>query len=155
MNNQLTNVMVEYRPEHEKMLWNLPISGSAFKKVYYDPSLKRQVSVFVPSEDVILPYGTSEIYSVGRLTHRMRKTKNEITKLQVAGFYIDCEIGDPSKEVDEIQRKKDEETGFSASYDDRYVLLEMHVEMICLVSLITVTTYGRAIPVTLPSFLSS
>ena len=129
MNNQLTNVMVEYRPEHEKMLWNLPISGSAFKKVYYDPSLKRQVSVFVPAEDIILPYGTSEIFSVGRLTHRMRKTKNEITKLQVAGFYIDCDIGDPSKEVDEIQRKKDEETGFSASYDDRYVLLEMHVEL--------------------------
>jgi len=129
MNYQLTDVMVEYRPEHEKMLWNLPISGSAFKKVYYDPSLQRQVSMFVPAEDIVLPYGVSEIFSAPRITHRMRKSKNDITKLQVAGFYADVELGEPSKNIDEIQKKKDEETGFSASYDDRFLLLEVHVEL--------------------------
>jgi hypothetical protein len=129
MNYQLTEVMVEYRPEHEKMLWNLPIAGSAFKKVYFDPSLDRQVSTFVPAEDVILPYGTSEITSCPRITHRMRKTKNEIVRLQNAGFYRDVDIGEPSHNVDEIQKRKDEETGFSATHDDRYLLLEIHVEM--------------------------
>lgn len=129
MNYQLTEVMVEYRPEHEKMLWNLPISGSAFKKVYFDPSLQRQASMFIPAEDVILPYGVSEIFSAPRITHRMRKTKNEILKLQAAGFYRDIELDEPSKNIDEIQKRKDEETGFSASYDDRFLLLEMHVEI--------------------------
>jgi hypothetical protein len=129
MNYQLTEVMVEYRPEHEKMLWNLPIAGSAFKKVYFDPSLDRQVSTFVPAEDVILPYGTSEITSCPRITHRMRKTKNEIVRLQNAGFYRDVDIGEPNRNVDEIQKRKDEETGFSATHDDRYLLLEIHVEM--------------------------
>lgn len=129
MNYQLTEVMVEYRPEHEKMLWNLPIAGSAFKKVYFDPSLDRQVSTFVPAEDVILPYGTSEITSCPRITHRMRKTKNEIVRLQNAGFYRDVDIGEPNHNVDEVQKRKDEETGFSATHDDRYLLLEIHVEM--------------------------
>ena len=129
MNYQLTEVMVEYRPEHEKMLWNLPIAGSAFKKVYYDPSMQRQISTFIPAEDIILPYGVSEVFSAPRITHRMRKTKNEITKLQVAGFYRDVELGDPTKALDDIQKRKDEETGFSASYDDRFTLLEFHVEL--------------------------
>lgn len=129
MNYQLTEVMLEYRPEHEKLLWNLPISGSAFKKVYYDPSLMRQVAMFVPAEDIVLPYGVSELSSAPRVTHRMRKTPNEIRKLQVAGFYVDEELGEPSRNIDEIQKRKDEETGFSASFDDRFTLLEMHVEL--------------------------
>ena len=129
MNYQLTEVMVEYRPEHERMLWNLPICGSAFKKVYYDPYLQRQISMFVPAEDIVLTYGTSEIFSTERLTHRMRKTKNEILKLQNAGFYRDIELSDPTKDIDDIQTRKNEETGFSASFDERYLLLEMHVEI--------------------------
>ena len=129
MNYQLTEVMTEYRPEHEKLLWNLPIAGSAFKKVYYDPSLQRQVSVFIPAEDVILPYGASELSSCPRITHRMRKSKNDITKLQAAGFYRDVELSEPGKDVTEIQKSKDNETGFSASYDDRYSLLEIHADL--------------------------
>ena len=129
MNYQLTEVMVEYRPEHEKLLWNLPIAGSAFKKVYYDPNLDRQVSTFIPAEDIILPYGTSELSSCPRVTHRMRKTKNEILRLQNAGFYRDIDIGEPNKNIDEIQKRKDEETGFAATHDDRFLLLEIHVEL--------------------------
>jgi len=129
MNYQLTEVMVEYRPEHEKLLWNLPIAGSAFKKVYFDPNLDRQVSTFIPAEDIILPYGTSELTSCPRVTHRMRKTKNEILRLQNAGFYRDIDIGEPNKNVDEIQKRKDEETGFAATHDDRFLLLEIHVEL--------------------------
>jgi hypothetical protein len=129
MNYQLTEVMVEYRPEHEKLLWNLPIAGSAFKKVYYDPNLDRQVSTFIPAEDIILPYGTSELTSCPRVTHRMRKTKNEILRLQNAGFYRDIDIGEPNKNIDEIQKRKDEETGFAATHDDRFLLLEIHVEL--------------------------
>lgn len=131
MNYELTEVMKEYRSEHEKMLWNLPIAGSAFKKVYFDPSLGRQVSMFVPAEDVILPYGTSEISLCERITHRMRKTKNQLLKLQESGFYRDdVEITDgPVMQPDEIQKAKDQETGFSATYDDRPLLLEMHVEL--------------------------
>ena len=129
MNYQLTEVMVEYRPEHEKMLWNLPISGSAFKKVYFDPSLDRQVSMFIPAEDVILPYGTSELSLTPRVTHRMRKTKNELLRLMSAGFYREIELGEPSKNLDEVQKAKDKETGFSAAYDDRFQLLEIQVEL--------------------------
>jgi hypothetical protein len=129
MNYQLTEVMVEYRPEHEKMLWNLPIAGSAFKKVYFDPALDRQVSMFIPAEDVILPYGTSEMSLAPRITHRMRKTENEIKRLINAGFYRDIELGDPSKQLDEIQKAKDKETGFSADHDDRFQLLEIQVEL--------------------------
>jgi hypothetical protein len=129
MNYQLTEVMVEYRPEHEKLLWNLPIAGSAFKKVYFDPNLDRQVSTFIPAEDIILPYGTSELSSCPRITHRMRKTKNEILRLQNAGFYRDIDIGEPNKNIDEIQKRKDEETGFAATHDDRFLLLEIHVEL--------------------------
>ena len=129
MNYELTEKMPDYRPEHEKMLWNLPSAGSAFKKVYYDPSLERPVSMFVPAEDIILPYGISEINTSHRITHRMRKTKNELLKLMNAGFYCDVELGDPEKFTSEIQETKDKETGFSANYDERFELYEVHVDL--------------------------
>jgi hypothetical protein len=129
MNWQLTEKMPEFRIEHEKMLWNLPSAGSAFKKVYYDPSLERQVSLFVPAEDVILPYGTSDLKTSYRITHRMRKTKNDLVKLMHAGFYRTVELGEPQKFMSDIQDKKDKETGFSASYDDRFELYEIHADL--------------------------
>jgi len=129
MNWQLTEKMPEFRIEHEKMLWNLPSAGSAFKKVYYDPSLERQVSIFVPAEDVILPYGTSDLKTSYRITHRMRKTKNDLIKLMHAGFYREVELGEPQKFMSDIQDKKDKETGFSASYDDRFELYEIHADL--------------------------
>jgi hypothetical protein len=130
MNYELTEVMREFRPEHERMLWSLPATGSAFKKVYYDPNLGRQVSIFVPAEDIILPYGTTDLDTCYRLTHVMRKTKNEIIKLQKAGFYRDIELPDPSKEQDTIKKAKDKETGFSDLNDDRYTLYECHVDLV-------------------------
>jgi hypothetical protein len=129
MNYQLTEKMVEFRPEHERMLWSLPATGSAFKKVYFDPNLGRQVSVFIPAEDIILPYGTTEMATCYRITHVMRKTKNEILKLQQAGFYRDVELGEPDKNTDDIQKAKDKETGFSDLNDDRFTLLECHVDL--------------------------
>jgi hypothetical protein len=129
MNYQLTEKMVEFRPEHERMLWSLPATGSAFKKVYYDPSLGRQVSIFIPAEDIILPYGTTEMDTCYRITHVMRKTKNEIVKLQQAGFYRDIELSGPDKAVSDIQKAKDKETGFSDINDDRYTLYECHVDL--------------------------
>jgi len=129
MNYELTEKMPDYRPEHEKMLWNLPSAGSAFKKVYYDPSLERPVSMFVPAEDIILPYGISEINTAHRITHRMRKTKNELLKLMNAGFYRDVNLGEPDKFTSDIQESKDKETGFSANYDDRFELYEAHVDL--------------------------
>jgi hypothetical protein len=129
MNFQLTENMHEFRPEHERMLWSLPATGSAFKKVYYDPSIARQISIFIPAEDILLPYGTSNIQNCYRLTHVMRKTKNEITKLQQAGFYLDVDIGEPDKAIDEINKAKDKETGFSDLNDDRFTLYECHVDL--------------------------
>lgn len=129
MNYQLTEKMPEFRSEHERMLWNLPSAGSAFKKVYYDPGLGRQVSVFIPAEDIIIPYGTSEIMSSPRVTHIMRKSKNELTRLMHAGFYIDVELGEPQKFKSDIQEKKDKETGFNASYDDRFEVYEIHADL--------------------------
>jgi len=129
MNYQLTDVMVEYRPEHERMLWGLGLSGNAFKKVYYDPSIERQVSLFVPAEDVVVPYGASNIQTSQRVTHVMRKTENELRRLQVAGFYRDVELGDPVDAFDEVEKKIAEKMGFRASSDDRYKVLEMHVDM--------------------------
>jgi len=129
MNYQLTEKMPEYRAEHEKMLWNLPSAGSAFKKVYYDPGLGRQVAIFIPAEDIIIPYGTSEIMASPRVTHVMRKTKNELTRLMHAGFYMDVELGEPVKFKSDIQEKKDKETGFNASYDDRYEVYEIHADL--------------------------
>ena len=129
MNYQLTEVMVEYRPEHEKLLWNLPIAGSAFKKVYYDPSLGRQAAVFIPAEDIVVPYGASSIEKAERVTHVMRKTENEVLKLQESGFYCDVELGEPSYQLDDIEKQKAEEMGMSAIQDDRYRILEMHVTL--------------------------
>ena len=129
MNYQLTDVMYEYRPEHEKMLWNLPIAGSAFKKVYYDPSKGRQMAVFIPAEDIVVPYGASNLETSPRVTHVMRKTENEILQLQDAGFYSDIDLGDPTNELDDIERQKAEETGMSAIDDDRFRILEMHVDI--------------------------
>jgi hypothetical protein len=129
MNYQLTEVMTEYRPEHEKLLWSLPITGSAFKKVYFDPNKGRQVAVFIPAEDIVVPYGASSIEDSERVTHVMRKTKNEVLKLQEAGFYRDVELGDPSYELDDIEKQKAEEQGMSAIQDDRFRILEMHVNL--------------------------
>jgi hypothetical protein len=129
MNYELTEVMREFRPEHERMLWSLPATGSAFKKVYYDPSLGRQVSMFIPAEDIILPYGATDLDTCYRVTHVMRKTKNEIVKLQQAGFYCDVELPDPSKEQTNIQKAKDKETGFSDLNDERYIIYECHVDL--------------------------
>jgi hypothetical protein len=129
MNYELTERMPEFRMEHERMLWNLPATGSAFKKVYFDPSLQRQTSVFVPAEDIIVAYGTVGLESAERVTHRMYKTSNEIRKLQVAGFYRDIELGEPSRLKNELQEKKDKESGMSSINDDRYVLYEIHANL--------------------------
>ena len=129
MNYELTEVMREFRPEQERMLWSLPATGSAFKKVYYDPNLGRQVSMFVPAEDIILPYGTTDLDTCYRLTHVMRKTENDIRKLQMAGFYREIELGEATKEQTDIQKAKDKETGFSDIDDDRYTILEIHVDL--------------------------
>ena len=129
MNYQLTDVMAEYRPEHERMLWGLGLSGNAFKKVYYDPNLGRQVSIFVPAEDVVVPYGASNLQSAERVTHVMRKTPNELKKLQAAGFYRDEDLGDPTNTFDEVEKKIAEKMGFRASSDDRFKILEMHVDI--------------------------
>ena len=129
MNYQLTEVMVEYRPEHEKLLWSLPLAGSAFKKVYYDPSKGRQVAMFIPAEDIVVPYGASNLETAERVTHVMRKTENELKKLMVAGFYSDIELGEPSNELDDIEKQKAEEMGLSATQDNRFRILEMHVDL--------------------------
>ena len=129
MNYQLTDVMYEYRPEHEKMLWNLPIAGSAFKKVYYDPSKGRQMAVFIPAEDIVVPYGASNLETAERVTHVMRKTKNDVAKLMEAGFYMDVDLGEPTYDLDDIEKQKAEEMGMSAIQDDRYRFLEMHVDL--------------------------
>ena len=130
MNYELTEVMVEYRPEHERMLYSLGLAGSAFKKVYFDPSLGRQTALYIPAEDVIVPYGASTIEQAERVTHVMRKTKNELVKLQAAGFYQDVELGDPMPYHSDIEEKKAEEGGFSLSDDDRYCLYEIHADLI-------------------------
>jgi hypothetical protein len=129
MNYQLTDVMKEYRPEHERMLWGLGLSGNAFKKVYYDPGLERQASIFVPAEDIVVPYGASNLQTAERVTHVMRKSKNEVLKLQVAGFYRDIELGEPANVLDEVEKKIAEKMGFRATSDDRFKLLEMHVDL--------------------------
>ena len=129
MNYQLTDVMQEYRPEHEKMLWSLPLAGSAFKKVYFDPAKGRQVAMFIPAEDIVVPYGASSLETSERVTHVMRKTKNDVLKLQAAGFYSDVELGEPSTELDDIEKQKAEEMGLSATQDNRYRILEMHVDL--------------------------
>ena len=129
MNFELTETMTEFRSEHERMLWSLPATGSAFKKVYYDPAIGRQVSMFVPAEDILLPYGATDLDTCYRITHVMRKTKNEIVKLQQAGFYLDIELPDAPKDRTDIQKAKDKETGFNDLNDDRYVIYECHVDL--------------------------
>lgn len=129
MNYQLMDIMTEYRPEHERMLWGLGLAGNAFKKVYVDPSLDRQVSMFVPAEDIVVPYGASSIEQAERVTHVMRKTENELRRLQVAGFYRDVDLGTPDNVMDEVEKKIAEKLGFRATSDDRYKILEMHVDL--------------------------
>ena len=130
MNYQLTDVMVEYRPEHERMLWGLGLAGNAFKKVYYDPSLGRQVAMYVAAEDVVVPYGASSLEVAERVTHVMRKTPNELKKLQANGFYRDVDLPEPVNSMDEVEQKISEQLGFRAETDDRYKLLEMHVDLV-------------------------
>jgi len=129
MNYQLTEVMKEYRPEHERMLISLCLSGNAFKKIYFDPSMDRQTAVFISAEDIVVPYGATNLESAERITHRMRKTKNELRKLQVAGFYRDVDLGEPMTVLDEVEKQKALETGFTANADNRFQLLEMHVNL--------------------------
>jgi len=129
MNYQLTDIMQEYRPEHERMLWGLGLAGNAFKKVYYDPNIERQVSLFVPAEDIVVPYGASNIETAERVTHVMRKTENELRKLQVGGFYRDVDLGEPNNVLDEVEKKIAEKLGFRATSDARYKLLEMQVNL--------------------------
>jgi len=129
MNYQIMDIMTEFRPETERMLWGLGLSGNAFKKVYFDPAMNRQTSVFVPAEDLVVPYGAANLQTSPRVTHVMRKTENELKRLQVAGFYRDVELGLPSTSMDEVEKKIAEKLGFNATSDDRYKLLEMQVDL--------------------------
>jgi len=129
MNYQLTDIMTEYRPEHERMLWGLGLAGNAFKKVYFDPSMDRQISLFVPAEDIVVPYGAADLQSSPRITHVMRKTENDVRKLQVAGFWRDVDLGEPTMVLDEVEKKIAEKLGFRATADDRFKILEMQVEL--------------------------
>jgi hypothetical protein len=129
MNYELTEVMREYRPEHERLLLSLCLSGNAFKKIYFDPAMDRQTAVYIPAEDIIVSYGTSNLESAERVTHRMRKTKNELRRLQVAGFYRDVDLGDPIVIMDEVEKQKAKDQGFAATVDNRFQLLEMHVDL--------------------------
>jgi hypothetical protein len=129
MNYQLTDNMVEYRPEHERLLYSLGLAGSAFKKVYFDPNMDRQCAIFVPAEDVIVPYGASNIESAERVTHVMRKTKNEVRRLQANGFYADVDMEDPAPYHTDIEERKAEEGGYQLTSDDRYTLYEIHAHL--------------------------
>jgi len=129
MNYELTDAMPEYRPEHERMLWGVALSGNGFKKVYVDPALDRQVSMYVPAEDLVMPYGASSLEQAERVTHVMRKTENELKRLQLAGFYRDVDLGAPESSLDEVEKKIAEKLGFRATTDDRYKILEMHVDL--------------------------
>ena len=128
MNYQLTEVMTEYRPEHERMLFNLGLAGAAFKKVYFDPGMGRQTSIFIPAEDIIIPYGSTGVRNSERVTHLMRKTKNDVRKLQVAGFYRDVDLGEPVMIHTDVEKKKAEEQGYSLTDDDRYQIAEIHID---------------------------
>jgi len=130
MNYQLTDKMVEYRPEHERMLYSLGLAGSAFKKVYFDPTLDRQCAIYIPAEDVIVPYGASNIESAERVTHIMRKTKNDLRKLQANGFYADKDIDDPTPYHTDIEERKAEEGGYALNDDSRYTLYEIHADLV-------------------------
>ena len=131
MNYLLTEEMTEYRDETEQMLFKLPLAGSAFKKVYYDPIMERPASMFVPAEDFVASYGASDLMTCPRYTHIMKKTPNEILELQVAGFYREVDLPVPEADFSDIQEKYDELDGESAVIedDDRHTILEMHVTM--------------------------
>ena len=131
MNYWIQEKMPEYRAEHERMLWGLGLSGNAFKKVYYDPTTERPASIYVAAEDIVVPYGASSIDSAERVTHLMRKTENEVTKLQAVGFYRDVELPAPEEgaTLDEIEQKIAENMGFTATSDGRYRILEFHVDL--------------------------
>ena len=130
MNYELTERMVEYRSEHERLLYSLGLAGSAFKKVYFDPNMGRQVAIYIPAEDVIVPYGASHIETAERVTHVMRKTKNELKKLQAMGFYREVDLGDPQPFHTDIEKRKAEEGGYSLTDDDRYAVYEIHADLI-------------------------
>ena len=130
MNYELTERMVEYRPEHERLLYSLGLAGSAFKKVYFDPNLGRQVAIYIPAEDVVVPYGASHIETAERVTHIMRKTKNDLRKLQAGGFYRDVELGEPQPYHTDIEKRKAEEGGYSLTDDDRFSLYEVHADLV-------------------------
>jgi hypothetical protein len=129
MNFRLTEEMKEYRPEHERLLFSLALAGNAFKKVYFDPALNRQVAMFIPAEDIVVPYGASSLENAERVTHKMRKTKNELRRLQVAELYRDVDLGDPVRVIDEVEKAKTKDAGLSAVTDTRFQLLEMHVDL--------------------------
>ena len=131
MNYQLTEVMTEYRSEHENMLFSLPLAGSAFKKVYYDIDMGRNCSMFIPAEDLVVSYGAPDLMTCPRYTHVMKKTKNDVIKLQLAGFYRDIELSTPNVEYSKIQETYDHLTGDQPSieYDERYTILEFHVDI--------------------------
>ena len=128
MNYRLTDEMIEYRPEHERLLYSLGLAGAAFKKVYYDPTIGRQTAPYIQAEDLIMPYGASNVYTAERVTHVMRKTENELNKLMAAGFYRQTELGEPVRIFTDIEKKKAEEQGYSLTDDDRYQVLEIHVD---------------------------
>ena len=130
MNYELTDVMVEYRPEHERMLYSLGLAGSAFKKVYYDPNIGRQIAIYIPAEDMVVPYGASTLEAAERVTHIMRKTKNEMVKLQAAGFYRNVTLGDPVAFSTDIEEAKAEQAGMSVNADDRYAVYEIHADLV-------------------------
>jgi len=128
MNYRLTDEMIEYRPEHERLLYSLGLAGAAFKKVYFDPSLGRQVAAYIQAEDLIIPYGAANVYTAERVTHVMRKTENDLNKLMAAGFYRQTELGEPVRVFTDIEKKKAEEQGYTLTDDDRYQVLEIHVD---------------------------
>tara|TARA_R110000803_G_scaffold6412_4_gene20810 strand:+ start:86 stop:2569 length:2484 start_codon:yes stop_codon:yes gene_type:complete len=131
LNYLLTEKMTEYRSETEKMLFSLPLAGSAFRKVYYDPNMGRPCSMFVPAEDFVVSYGASDLNTCERATHIMKRTSNEVRKLQVSGFYSDIDLPDPSPDTGDIERKYNQLTGGSANYefDNRHTILEIQAEM--------------------------
>lgn len=130
MNYELTECMPDFRPEHERMLFELPAVGAAFKKVYWDPSMQRPVSMFVSAEDIMLPYGTTNLFVACRVTHVMRKSKEELNRLMEAGFYCQVDLGDNQHESTDIQDAKDKEKGESSINDDRYIVYESHVDLL-------------------------
>lgn len=131
LNYQLTEEMTEYRDEMEHLLFRVPLAGSAFKKVYYDPIKERAVAMFVPAEDFVVSYGASDLAGCERYTHVMKKTQHEVTMLQINGFYRDVDLPEPAPDFSDIQEKYDEMQGQEAVVedDDRHTLLEMHVVM--------------------------